>query len=289
MLSLSRAAVSAAVTVSSKKSTSATTKIVQRTLARSIATKASSSKNNGNSNHGSSSSSSSSKFFGLEALMAVGLSVATATTGVTMLDAAAGLSSPHYPQPKQIQVDELTPATIPSKPRLNEPPPRPDLPTYSREEVSEHCDEDSLWYTFRGAVYDLTFFYKGHPGGSPVRIVVVSFSLSLSLSVSLLKPQKEVVGSRKAHVMHMCAFFSSISTHVFVCACVCFNSLLFSFHPSISDSLSLSLCAASVDGCRSRLGTVLGGNYSTILMLITVFFPQILCPDVLQIVHNRLF
>lgn len=38
----------------------------------------------------------------------------------------------------------------------NDPPPRPDLPTLTLEEVSEHSDEESLWYTFRGAVYDLT-------------------------------------------------------------------------------------------------------------------------------------
>jgi hypothetical protein len=31
----------------------------------------------------------------------------------------------------------------------NYPPARPDLPTYSMEEVAEHADEDSLWYTFR--------------------------------------------------------------------------------------------------------------------------------------------
>jgi hypothetical protein len=33
--------------------------------------------------------------------------------------------------------------------------------------VNEHCDEESLWYTFRGGVYDLTFFLNGHPGGAP--------------------------------------------------------------------------------------------------------------------------
>jgi Cytochrome b5-like Heme/Steroid binding domain len=53
---------------------------------------------------------------------------------------------------------------------LNQPPPRPDLPTISLEEVAEHCDESSLWYTFRGAVYDMTFFLHGHPGGEPVSL-----------------------------------------------------------------------------------------------------------------------
>lgn len=52
----------------------------------------------------------------------------------------------------------------------NRPPARPDLPVISLDEVAEHCDEDSLWYTFRGAVYDMTFFVNGHPGGTPVRM-----------------------------------------------------------------------------------------------------------------------
>ena len=52
----------------------------------------------------------------------------------------------------------------------NDPPPRPDLPTIPLEEVAEHSDEDSLWYTFRGAVYDMTFFINGHPGGTPVSL-----------------------------------------------------------------------------------------------------------------------
>ena len=51
----------------------------------------------------------------------------------------------------------------------NHPPPRPDLPTIPLEEVADHCDEESMWFTFRGAVYDLTFFINGHPGGTTVR------------------------------------------------------------------------------------------------------------------------
>jgi cytochrome b involved in lipid metabolism len=50
----------------------------------------------------------------------------------------------------------------------NTPPPRPELPTIPLEDVAEHNDESSLWFTFRGAVYDLTFFILGHPGGTPV-------------------------------------------------------------------------------------------------------------------------
>lgn len=57
--------------------------------------------------------------------------------------------------------------TDPSKQDFNQPPPRPDLPTISLSEVQEHNDESSLWYTFRGGVYDMTSFIQGHPGGLP--------------------------------------------------------------------------------------------------------------------------
>lgn len=50
---------------------------------------------------------------------------------------------------------------------FNDPPPRPDLPTFSLEDVAEHNDESSMWFTFRGGVYDMTFFINGHPGGTP--------------------------------------------------------------------------------------------------------------------------
>eukprot|EP00571_Detonula_confervacea_P010899 CAMPEP_0172303722 /NCGR_PEP_ID=MMETSP1058-20130122/5237_1 /TAXON_ID=83371 /ORGANISM="Detonula confervacea, Strain CCMP 353" /LENGTH=624 /DNA_ID=CAMNT_0013014665 /DNA_START=47 /DNA_END=1921 /DNA_ORIENTATION=- len=55
----------------------------------------------------------------------------------------------------------------PTKSDFNQPPPRPDLPTIPLSEVQEHTEESSLWYTFRGAVYDLTSFQEGHPGGLP--------------------------------------------------------------------------------------------------------------------------
>lgn len=54
----------------------------------------------------------------------------------------------------------------------NNPPPRPDLPIYTMEEISEHTEEDSMWFTFRGGVYDMTPFAQGHPGGFPVRVCV---------------------------------------------------------------------------------------------------------------------
>ena len=95
--------------------------------------------------------------------MAMGLGVATAGT-VTFMDARKS----RYPQPKTMIPDASTPTSVPKAPRINSPPHRPDLPVFSREEVAEHCDEDSLWYSFRGGVYDLTPFYEGHPGGAPV-------------------------------------------------------------------------------------------------------------------------
>lgn len=61
----------------------------------------------------------------------------------------------------------VTQTKDPTRSDFNRPPPRPDLPTYALEEVADHCDEESLWYTFRGGVYDLTDFQQGHPGGLP--------------------------------------------------------------------------------------------------------------------------
>lgn len=43
----------------------------------------------------------------------------------------------------------------------NIPPKRPDLPTIPLEQVGEHNDEGDMWFTFRGAVYDMSFFLNG--------------------------------------------------------------------------------------------------------------------------------
>jgi cytochrome b involved in lipid metabolism len=101
----------------------------------------------------------------MEAAMALGLSVATAGTA-TMMEA----KKHKYPQPKEMIPSDTPVVEVAKPPHKNQPSPRPDLPVYTQEEVSEHTDEESLWYTFRGGVYDLTQFYEGHPGGAPVSI-----------------------------------------------------------------------------------------------------------------------
>jgi sulfite oxidase len=48
----------------------------------------------------------------------------------------------------------------------NNPRPRPDLPVFTLAELQEHVTDDTgYWVSFRGAVYDVTGFIKGHPGG----------------------------------------------------------------------------------------------------------------------------
>lgn len=98
----------------------------------------------------------------LGALSAIGASMALGASGMTFLEA------PDFKKPDGM-IPADSPISIQTHPTVNSPPPRPDLPVFTRAEVEEHTDEDSLWYTFRGGVYDLTSFYQGHPGGAPVR------------------------------------------------------------------------------------------------------------------------
>jgi hypothetical protein len=123
--------------------------LLRKTLTRSLATQAS---QTANGHHRASSSSSSWK---LEIAMVLGLSTVTATS-ITLLDAQKEKKrkkQPHFSQPDEMVSTKLSSSAIISdQPRVNTPPPRPDLPIYTREEVAEHCDEDSLWYTFRGTI-----------------------------------------------------------------------------------------------------------------------------------------
>ena len=91
-------------------------------------------------------------FYAAAAVGAAAATAAAATTTVTMMDQRRRIQ-PHYPQPDTMVPSPIeAPTTLPQKPTVNSPPKRPDLPIFSREEVAEHCDEDSLWYTFRGYV-----------------------------------------------------------------------------------------------------------------------------------------
>ena len=97
--------------------------------------------------------------------------------------AGAGVALMEAPPPTKPEVQATSKAIVSRDPipdeAANAPPSRPDLPTIPLEEVAEHCDEDSLWYTFRGAVYDMTFFINGHPGGTPVSILNWRFVIFL--------------------------------------------------------------------------------------------------------------
>jgi cytochrome b involved in lipid metabolism len=95
------------------------------------------------------------------------MTMGTAGTAGTLMEARKKKKKPQYEQPGEM-VPRDNSMSIPKGRTINQPLAHPELPVFTREEVSEHCDEDSLWYTFRGAVYDLTAFYEGHPGGAPV-------------------------------------------------------------------------------------------------------------------------
>lgn len=106
------------------------------------------------------------KHIGTSALVAGVLGAATAGTVAALEEA-----EPKYRErPKQ---KYSSPPPVPKYGEefhhadVNNPPPRPDLPTISLEELSQHNEEDDMWFSFRGAVYDMSFFKYGHPGGLP--------------------------------------------------------------------------------------------------------------------------
>mmetsp|Transcript_22238 Transcript_22238/g.29258 ORF Transcript_22238/g.29258 Transcript_22238/m.29258 type:complete len:181 (-) Transcript_22238:4-546(-) len=103
-----------------------------------------------------------------------------------LLAAGVGLMAATTVPERNVKMEEYKPQELPKqkypspKPNpihgkeshhsdYNDPPSRPDLPTIPLEEVQEHNDLDDMWFTFRGAIYDLSFFKYGHPGGTPVR------------------------------------------------------------------------------------------------------------------------
>uniref|UniRef100_A0A7S2YTY0 sulfite oxidase n=1 Tax=Entomoneis paludosa TaxID=265537 RepID=A0A7S2YTY0_9STRA len=102
-------------------------------------------------------------------MMGAGLLGLSAGTVAMMEEAAPSVETSQDDPQSEIQA---TSAAIQDEDHVkvgeldNHPPPRPELPTIPLDEVAEHCDEDSMWFTFRGAVYDLTFFINGHPGGT---------------------------------------------------------------------------------------------------------------------------
>ena len=111
-------------------------------------------KANGTSNTGGQRQS---PYYGPLAAMGAALFGAMTAGTMTMLEAKQKLPKQKYTSPADIVIHGKESHHA----DYNDPPPRPDLPTFKMEDVAEHCDESSLWFTFRGAVYDMTFFLNG--------------------------------------------------------------------------------------------------------------------------------
>ena len=63
---------------------------------------------------------------------------------------ALGMTALSFQQEQPAAMEQAAPKLTDNQIHPNNyPPARPDLPTYTMEEVAEHADEDSLWYTFR--------------------------------------------------------------------------------------------------------------------------------------------
>ena len=107
--------------------------------------------NNNNNKHGNRND----RFFhgstAAVAAAAAAAAIATATATAATVTLSDRRLQPQYPQPDTMVPSPVeAPTTLPQGASVNSPPARPDLPIFSRDEVAEHCDEDSLWYTFRG-------------------------------------------------------------------------------------------------------------------------------------------
>jgi len=105
-----------------------------------------------------SSHSSKNNFHGPLAAVGAALLGAMSAGTVTLLEQKQKLPKQKYTSPNPIPIH----GKESHHSDYNDPPPRPDLPTFKLEDVAEHCDESSLWFTFRGAVYDMTFFLNGY-------------------------------------------------------------------------------------------------------------------------------
>ncbi len=85
-------------------------------------------------------------FFSSFIPLSAGILGAWAAGTITLLDGKYNeRPEQKYESPRPIP----TPKEKPSDNEINIPPPRPDLPTFTIEEVSEHNDLDSMWFTFR--------------------------------------------------------------------------------------------------------------------------------------------
>eukprot|EP00741_Cyanophora_paradoxa_P012287 tig00000169_g11873.t1 len=72
-------------------------------------------------------------------------------------------------------------------------------PTYSRAEVAKHkTAETGIWVTFDGAVYDVTEFVAGHPGGAAKLMLAAGGPLEPFWKIYSQHNQKEVREVRAA-------------------------------------------------------------------------------------------
>ena len=59
------------------------------------------------------------------------------------------------------------------------------IPLYTREQVAEHNNDDSLWVIIDNRVYDVTLWALSHPGGKEILLRVNPFSSNKFISILL--------------------------------------------------------------------------------------------------------